>query len=119
MRRLIYYQNECCDIRLHVYHIVHEYDHVAFVLLNVPKRAVAASPIQRHHPVVAVYVANRALPIFKDKSEHPPNVMLLDNAALTRFYGPTLSGGHAFLLRLGAPDDVSVNVAKRLSAFVL
>jgi hypothetical protein len=91
------------------------------VVLNVSKRAVASIQDQPTHQVVAVYVASRYLPTFDKKEKHPSNVILLDNAALMRFYGPTLSGGHAFFLRPGADDadDAVASIQSDISAVSL
>jgi hypothetical protein len=45
--------------------------------------------------MVFVYVAARHLSNLRKKSDHPTNVILLDQKALERFYGPTLMLSHA------------------------
>lgn len=82
------------------YQVVETYLFPYLPVISIPRKA--------NQPIVGVYVANRCLPTFKTKLNHPSNVILLDHNALEHFYGPTLSGGPAFALRLAGAADKPV-----------
>ena len=59
---------------------------------------------------ILVYVAARRVANARTKTAGHPNVILLDNVALERFYGPTIAGAPQFSLR-AARTEQSAGVA--------